>query len=137
MAKPTEAGETGLSTKAKAAAVRAQDKATEALDTVRGKVGNLQATLADTLDARAGALREATGGDAETDQPRRGSRVPRRVTDARQSVAGGLDHTAVWLRENDLTDLGGLLREQLRRRPGRTALIVFGLGFIVGRASRR
>jgi hypothetical protein len=35
MAKPTEAGETGLSTKAKAAAVRAQDKATEALDTVR------------------------------------------------------------------------------------------------------
>ena len=134
MAEPSEASEAGVSKKAKAAAARAQDKASEALETVRGKVGNLQATVADAIDAGAGALRESGGvaAEAEADARARG-----RVAEVSQTVAGGLDHTATWLRENDLTDLGGLLRQQLRERPGRTALIVLGLGFVLGRASRR
>ena len=88
----------------------------EKADEVRARIGDVQATLADRLEESAQRVRRKRGGAA---------------------VAPRLERTAMWLRENEIVDLGSLLRQQLRDHPGRTALIALGLGVMIGRASRR
>lgn len=102
-----------------------KERAGDALEAVHAQVGDLQATLADRLDSGARTLRERVGsGDG-------------RLTSAGESVAGGLERTAFWLRENDLGDLGTMLRQQLRDHPGRTAVVALAVGILLGRSSRR
>ena len=101
-----------------------------ALEAVRGVTGNVQATLADTLDAGASALRERLGSPNE-------SGVRARLGAAGGAVANRLESGALWLRENDITDLRELLGHQLENHPGRTALIALGIGILIGRASKR
>ncbi|HKN68666.1 MAG TPA: hypothetical protein VJW73_20415 [Gemmatimonadaceae bacterium] len=101
-----------------------------ALEVVRSATGNAQATLADTLDAGASALRERFGAPND-----RGVRA--RLGAAGGAVAGRLESSALWLRENDITDLRELLGHQLENHPGRTALIALGIGVLIGRASKR
>lgn len=57
------------------------------------------------------------------------------VADAEQAIAGKMESSAMWLRENDLTDVGAMLEHQVKQHPGRTALIALGVGFLIGRAS--
>lgn len=102
------------------------------LDSVRGATGNVQATLADKLDAGAEAIRERL----EDESPNANS-IRRRVDAAGGAVAERLEGSALWLRENDVTDLRDLLGKQLKAHPGRTALIALGLGILIGRSSRR
>jgi hypothetical protein len=104
----------GVAERGKAAVATARDKASTIIESARGETGNLQATLADTLEARA-----------------------ERAAQTNPGVAQRLDRTAMWLREHDLTNLGILLERELRERPGRVALAALGLGILVGRASRR
>jgi len=105
-----------------------KERAGEALGAVHGQVGDLQASLADSLDSGAEAIRQRIGGSI--------SGVRGRLTDAGEAVAGRLERSAYWLRENDLGDLGTMLRQQLRDHPGRTALVALGLGILIGRSSR-
>ena len=100
-----------------------------ALEAVRGATGNAQATLADTLDAGASALRDRLG------RPNEGG-VRARLGAAGDAVATQLESGALWLRENDITDLKELLGHQLANHPGRTALIALGIGVLIGRASK-
>jgi len=102
-----------------------------ALETVRGATGNAQATLADTLDAGASALRDRLG------TPHNDGGVRGRLGAAGGVVANRLESGALWLRENDVTDLRELLGHQLENHPGRTALIALGIGVLIGRASKR
>ena len=101
-----------------------------ALQAVRGVTGNAQATLADTLDAGASALRDRLATPNE-------SGVRARLGTAGGAVANRLESGALWLRENDITDLRELLGHQLENHPGRTALIALGIGVLIGRASKR
>lgn len=101
-----------------------------ALEAVRGATGNVQATLADTLEAGASALRERLGTPND-------SGVRARLGAAGGAVADRLESGALWLRENDITDLRELLAHQLEHHPGRTAVIALGLGVLIGRASKR
>ena len=101
-----------------------------ALEVVRGVTGNVQATLADTLDAGASALRDRLGAPND-------SGVRARIGAAGGAVANRLESGALWLRENDITDLKELLGQQLEHHPGRTALIALGIGILIGRASKR
>jgi hypothetical protein len=101
-----------------------------ALEVVRSATGNAQATLADTLDAGASALRERFGAPND-----RG--VGGRLGSAGGAVADRLESSALWLRENDITDLRELLGHQLENHPGRTALIALAVGVLIGRASKR
>ena len=101
-----------------------------ALQSVRGVTGNAQATLADTLDAGASALRDRLA-------TRNESGVRGRLGAAGGAVANRLESGALWLRENDITDLKELLGHQLENHPGRTALIALGIGVLIGRASKR
>ena len=101
-----------------------------ALEAVRGVTGNVQATLADTLDAGAAALRERLAAPND-------SGVRARLGAAGDVVADRLESGAFWLRENDITDLRELLGHQLENHPGRTALIALGIGILIGRSSKR
>jgi hypothetical protein len=101
-----------------------------ALEAVRGVTGNVQATLADTLDAGASALRERLGTPNEDG-------VRGRLGAAGGTVANRLESGALWLRENDITDLRELIGHQLEHHPGRVALIALGLGILIGRSSKR
>jgi hypothetical protein len=102
------------------------------LDSVRGATGNVQATLADKLDAGAEALRDRL----ESDVPSTGG-LPKRLGAAGDAVADSLENTALWLRENDITDVRHLIDNQLKEHPARTALVALGLGILIGRSSRR
>jgi hypothetical protein len=110
-----------------------QERAGDALHAARARTGDAQATLADKLEGGAEAIRERVS----TDGRGRARPVVRRVAGAGDAVAGGLERSAYWLRENDLTDLRELVRQQLREHPGRTALLALGLGILFGRASKR
>jgi len=130
-----------VAARGKAVVAGARDKAADVVDSARGGTGNLQATLADRLEAGAEALRARARG--KTDDVRiAGSRpsIARsraRTGEASRTIADGMDRTAMWLRENDLTELRGLLQRELRARPGRVALVALGVGVLVGRATRR
>jgi hypothetical protein len=114
MTEQTGADDTGVVERGKAVVANAREKVGDLLESARGGTGNLQATVADSLEA--GAERAARKSPA---------------------IAERMDRTAMWLRGNDVTDLGNLLGRELRERPGRVALLALGLGILVGRASRR
>ena len=124
----------------KAAVAGARDKAADIVDSARGETGNLQATLADRLEAGARTLRARASG--VTDDVRIGGYRPAiasraRTEEASRTIADSMDRTAMWLRENDITDLATLLKHELRERPARVALVALGVGILVGRATRR
>jgi hypothetical protein len=141
MSEQTEPGNEGIAERAKTIVDGAREKGGNLLDAVRSETGNAQATLADRLEASAETIREALGADRAAERaPRvRRPRSPgaqRRTVEASVAVANRMDDTAMWLRENDLSDLGSLLRRELRDRPGRVALIALGVGILIGGASR-
>jgi hypothetical protein len=99
---------------------------------VRAVTGNVQATLADKLAAGAEAIREQFDKDSPNADGLRG-----RLGAAGGAVAERLEGSALWLRENDITDFRDLIGKQLKEHPGRTALVALGLGILIGRSSRR
>jgi transposase len=111
-----------------------KDRATGALGAVHAEVGDLQATVADTLESGAEAIRKRLGPKSRASGA---GGVRGHLTNAGTAVAGRLDSSAYWLRENDLGDLGTFLHGQLKEHPGRTALIALGVGILIGRSSRR
>lgn len=113
-----------------------KERAGGALEAVHGQVGDLQATVADALDSGAQAIRQRVGSVRRRSPAVRGG-ARGRLTSTGEAVAGSLEQSAYWLRENDVGDLGMLLRQQLRDHPGRTALVALGLGIMIGRSSRR
>ena len=99
---------------------------------VRAVTGNAQATLADKLEAGAEAIRERFDSGSPNAAGLRG-----RLGAASGAVAEQLEGSALWLRENDVTDLRDLIGRQLKEHPGRSALVALGLGILIGRSSRR
>lgn len=110
-----------------------QARASDVLGDVREHAGDLQATVADALDSGAERIRQRIGADDENQV----TGVAGRVSGAGEAIAEGLERAALWLRENDLTDLGTLIRQQLKEHPGRTALVALGLGIVLGRGTKR
>jgi hypothetical protein len=104
------------------------------LDSVRSATGNVQATLADKLDAGAEALRERL---STADPAPNSSSVQARLGAAGSAVAERLEGSALWLRENDVTDLRELIGKQLKGHPGRTALVALAIGILLGRSSKQ
>jgi hypothetical protein len=102
------------------------------LGSVRAVTGNAQATLADKLEAGAEAIRDRFESGAPNADRLRG-----RLGTAGGALAEQLEGSALWLRENDITDLRDLIGKQLKDHPGRTALLALGLGILIGRSSRR
>lgn len=140
----TESG-TGLEGKVAHIASDARRTLSGAADSVRARTGNLQAQLADALESGAGALRERAAslgptaqGDGAESGPGTGSVVDQalpRLAAQGELAAGLMERGAMWLRENDLSDLEGRVLGQLEEHPVRTLGIAMALGFLV--AGRR
>ena len=114
-----------------------QAKATvqEKFGQVKEKARELQATLADRLDAGAEKIRQrnqnATLAGA-TDTGTVGVSSDR-AANVQDSVARGMQKSADWLRNGDLK---ADIERQVRENPGRTLLIALGLGYVLGKAFR-
>ena len=94
-----------------------EERGAAVVETVRGTTGNAQATVADAFDSSARLVRERIPGVAG------------------ETVGGGLEQAALWLRETDLSDPAAVVRQQLREHPGRTAVIALVAGVLIGRAA--
>ena len=94
-----------------------EERGAAVVDSVRGTTGNAQATVADAFDSSAQMVRDRLpGAPGET-------------------VAGGLEQAALWLRSTDLSDPAAVVRQQIREHPGRTAVIALVAGVLIGRAT--
>jgi ElaB/YqjD/DUF883 family membrane-anchored ribosome-binding protein len=111
---------------------RVGDKVSGAVETVRAKTGNMQAGLADLLDSSAQVIRSRAAASESADGAT-GDTAAARLAQSGEATAALLERGAMWLRENDLSDLEGRLTAQLRENPGRTLLIAAAVGFLVSR----
>jgi ElaB/YqjD/DUF883 family membrane-anchored ribosome-binding protein len=122
---------------AKAAAGELQEKVTEkvsdAVEVVRGKTGNMQATVADWLDSSAQAIRSRGSSAADAADGGAGDAAVQQLAQTRERAAALLERSAMWLRENDLSDVEARLKTQLEEHPARTLLLAAGVGFLVSR----
>jgi len=117
---------------------QAKGVAADKLGTVKEKVGNLNTSLADKLEAGAEKLRQRTNVGAQqfAGAPGTGSVTApdERMVQYQNQLAKGLDSTADFLRNGDIK---ASVEEQVRTNPGRTLLIALGVGYVLGKAFRR
>jgi ElaB/YqjD/DUF883 family membrane-anchored ribosome-binding protein len=115
----------------------AREKLSDAAETVRAKTGNLQAQLAGALDSSASALRSRAGSATASTQgdgtPAAASAAAAPLLDTSETVASMMERGAMWLRENDLSELETQLTDQLEQHPVRTLAIAAGIGFLISR----
>jgi hypothetical protein len=110
----------------------AQDK----LGKAKEKARELQATLADRLDAGAEKLRQrkqSTTLAAATTDGTAAIASDDRMAKVNDSLATGMTKSADWLRNGDLK---ADIEHQVRENPGRTLLIALGVGYLLGKAFR-
>jgi hypothetical protein len=125
----------------------AKARVTEATAAIRGKTGNLQARLADFLESsaevvrrRAGEAKSLTTGTTDVDETTTGralstvaERLAPQVAERGEAAAALLEQSAMWLRENDLSDIEARVTAQLEAHPVRTLAIAAAVGFLVSR----
>lgn len=118
----------------------AGDKLADVGSSVRDRAGSAREKLADVLESGAGRLRDrAQGGGGLAGATTQGSTAiqgERKLAQASDRVASGMEKSADWLRQNDLQTLKLGIESQVKEHPGRTLLIAIGLGYLVGRAFR-
>ena len=115
----------------------AKESLQERFGQVKEKATQAQATLADKLEAGAQKLRQRQQpGElaAATDTGSVCVATDERLHNVRDSLAGGMQNTADWLRNGDLK---ADIETQVREHPGRTLLIALGVGYLLGKAIRR
>jgi len=102
---------------------------------VKDKARELQATLADRLDAGADKLRQRKTAPlpSATESGTAGATADNRMANVQDSVARGMNKSADWLRNGDLK---ADIERQVRDNPGRSLLIALGLGYVLGKAFR-
>ena len=117
---------------------QAKGVASDKLGTVKEKVGNLNTTLADKLEAGAEKLRQRTSSGAQQFAGATGTESVAasddRMVQYQNQLAKGLDSTADFLRNGDIK---ASVEDQVRTNPGRTLLIALGVGYVLGKAFRR
>lgn len=144
-------GTQGVADKAKDKLQQGKEAVQERLGTIKEKATDLQATLADKLDAGADKLRQraqsgmqgsAQTGSADgayalagnTGGTTSGAAANDKVATAANQLASGMSSTADWLRNGDLR---GDIEQQVKDHPGRTLLIALGLGYLLGKSLKR
>jgi ElaB/YqjD/DUF883 family membrane-anchored ribosome-binding protein len=113
--------------------------ALEVYDRLEGTAGSLgeravqlKAQLADKLESGAGKLRERSTDTAKIDDAIATAKT--QVADASDRVASGMEKSAEWLRDANMSSLKQGLERQVKENPGRTLLIAGAIGYLLGRA---
>ena len=112
---------------------RISETVTEAVETVRAKTGNLQAGLADLLDSSAQVIRSRSAAATDAGNGASDGEAAGRLVQSGDATAAVLERGAMWLRENDLSDVEARLTSQLESHPTRTLLVAAGIGFLLSR----
>ena len=113
----------------------AKEMAGERLGQAKEKATQLKATLADKLEAGAGALRQSPADGSAQFAGANGTTADTnpQLAQLRTTGADVMQKTAEFLRTGDLRTT---VEEQMRTNPGRTLLIAVGLGYVLGKAIR-
>ncbi|HEV7702866.1 MAG TPA: hypothetical protein VGO46_01185 [Gemmatimonadaceae bacterium] len=114
------------------AIIEVHDRVEESAETIRERAVQLKTQLADKLETGAGRLRQRATDTAKIDDAI--ALTKERVADASDRVATGMERSADWLRNANLSSMQQKLERQVRENPGRTLLIAGAIGYLVGRA---
>jgi hypothetical protein len=112
---------------------RVTERVSGAMDSVRARSGNMQAGLADLLESSAQAIRSRGPSAADAAGGAVGDGAAERLVQTGEATADLLERGAMWLRENDLSDIEARVTNQLERHPARTLLVAAGIGFLLSR----
>lgn len=111
---------------------RVYDKVDESAETLRERAVQLKTSIADKLEASAGTLRRRASDTARIDEAIKSTKE--KVADASDRVASGMEKSAEWLRDADMSMMKRGLERQVREKPALTLLVASAIGFMLGRA---
>ena len=114
------------------AIVEVHDKAEESAETIRERAVQLKTQLADKLETSADRLRRRATDTAKIDDAI--ALTKEKVADASDRVAAGMERSADWLRNANMSSVQEKIERQVRENPGRTLLIAGAIGYLLGRA---
>jgi hypothetical protein len=108
-------------------AAKTKDKASQMADAVSDKLDQQRESAADGLGRVASTIHE------------KADRVPGgpKVVNFTHSIADGMESTATYLREHDLSKMGGELLTVCRKYPTQSLVAALAFGFLLGRSARR
>lgn len=105
----------------------------DAMETARAKTGNMQAGLADLLDSSAQVIRKRGAAASDAAGTAVGDGAAERLAQSGEATAAVLERGALWLRENDLSDVEARVTSHVKKNPTQTLLIAAGIGFLLSR----
>ena len=105
----------------------------DAMETARVKTGNMQAGLADLLDSSAQVIRKRGAAASDAAGSAVGDGAAERLAQSGEATAAVLERGALWLRENDLSDVEARVTSHVKKNPTQTLLIAAGVGFLLSR----
>ena len=113
-----------------------KEKASQLTGQVRERATTLKATLADKLEAGAERIRQKAARPEDVVGEDVSAQTKGNLQNVGQKVASGMESTADWIRNADMTSMRAGIENQVRTNPGRTLLIALGVGYVLGRALR-
>jgi hypothetical protein len=118
--------------KEKSAALEVFDKAEQTAETLAERAVQLKTQIADKLETSASTIRKRSSDTAKIDDAI--ATTKEKVADAGNRVASGMEKSAEWLRDANVSSLKQGLERQVKENPGRTLLIAGAIGYLLGRA---
>jgi len=119
----------------KGAALEVYDRLEETAETLSERAVQLKTQLADKLETGASTIRQRSSDTAKIDDAI--ATTKERVADAGDRVASGMEKSAEWLRDMNMSTIKQGLARQVKENPGRTLLIAGAIGYLLGRAFKR
>ena len=119
----------------KGAALEVYDKLEETAATLSERAVQLKTQLADRLETGASTIRQRSSNTAKLDDAI--ATTKEKVAGAGDRVASGMEKSAEWLRDANMSTIKQGLARQVKENPGRTLLIVGAIGYLLGRAFKR
>jgi ElaB/YqjD/DUF883 family membrane-anchored ribosome-binding protein len=119
----------------KGAALEVYDKLEETAATLSERAVQLKTQLADRLETGASTIRQRSSDTAKLDDAI--ATTKEKVAGAGDRVASGMEKSAEWLRDANMSTIKQGLARQVKENPGRTLLIAGAIGYLLGRAFKR
>ena len=104
---------------------------------VKDKAAGLPGLIADGLEAGARALKQKQPSAVTAEGSSVAVSTDSQITAVTETIAGGMQSSADWLREADIEKLKAGVENQVKEHPARSLLIALGADYLIGKALRR